>query len=78
MKYLISKQGKDGYYGGDMYSHCLASIAMCEAFGLTSDPILRISAQKAVNYIVDCQDPPAAAGVTARARPATPPSPAGR
>jgi hypothetical protein len=56
LRYLISKQGKDGYYGGDMYSHCLASIAMCEAFGLTSDPILRISAQKAVNYIVDCQD----------------------
>jgi hypothetical protein len=57
LKFLISKQGKDGYYGGDMYSHCLAAIAMCEAYGLTTDPILRISAQKAVNYIVDAQDP---------------------
>jgi hypothetical protein len=57
LKFLIHKQGKDGYYGGGMYAHCLASIAMCEAFGLTSDPVLRVSAQKAVNYIVDAQDP---------------------
>jgi hypothetical protein len=57
LKYLNSKQGKDGYYGGDMYSHCLAAIAMCEAYGLTSDPTLKVSAQKAVNYLVDAQDP---------------------
>jgi hypothetical protein len=57
LKFLINKQGKDGYYGGDSYSHCLASIAMCEAYGLTSDPVLKVSAQKAVNYIVAAQDP---------------------
>lgn len=57
LKFLIGKQGKDGYYGGDMYSHCLASIAMCEAYGLTSDPVLKVSAQKAINYLVDSQDP---------------------
>jgi hypothetical protein len=57
LKFLISKQGKDGYFGGDMYAHCLAAIAMCEAYGLTSDPVLKVSAQKAINYIVDSQDP---------------------
>ncbi len=57
LKFLIGKQGRDGYYGGDMYSHCLAAIALCEAYGMTGDPVLRASAQKAVNYIVDAQDP---------------------
>ncbi len=55
--YLVGKQGKDGYYGGDMYSHGLATIAMCEAFGLSSDPLLKQSAQKAINFIVAAQDP---------------------
>jgi hypothetical protein len=57
LKFLIGKQGKDGYFGGDMYSHCLASIALCEAYGVTSDPVLKVSAQKGINYIVDAQDP---------------------
>src|SRR3954453_23692544 len=39
-----------------MYSHGLATIAMCEAYGLTSDPTLKASAQLAVNYIVTAQD----------------------
>ncbi len=59
--YLINKQSKSGgdkgFYGGDMYSHGLATIAMCEAYGLTSDARLKASAQLAVNYIVAAQDP---------------------
>jgi hypothetical protein len=54
--WLIGKQGKDGYYGGDMYSHGLATIAMCEAYGLTSDPLLKASAQKAINFVCYAQD----------------------
>ena len=39
-----SKSGNDkGFYGGDMYSHGLATIAMCEAYGLTSDPRIKVS-----------------------------------
>jgi hypothetical protein len=30
---------------------------MCEAFGMTSDPRLRVSAQKAIDYLADVQDP---------------------
>jgi hypothetical protein len=56
--FLIKAQDKkSGYYGGDMYSHGLATIAMCEAYGLTSDPSLKVSAQMALNYIVSAQDP---------------------
>lgn len=57
VNYIMSKQGKDGYYGGGMYAHGLTTIAMCEAYGLTSDPLLKKSAQLACNYIVTAQDP---------------------
>ena len=41
LDFLIAKQGKDGFFGGTMYSHGLATIAMCEAYGMTSDPMLK-------------------------------------
>ena len=40
-----------------MYSHGLATIAMCEAYGLTSDPRIKSSAQMGINYILSAQDP---------------------
>jgi len=53
-----SKSGSDrGNYGGDMYSHGLATIAMCEAYGLTSDQRIKASAQLGINYIIAAQDP---------------------
>lgn len=55
LKYLMTKQGRDGNYGGGMYSHPLATIAMCEAYGLTSDPLLKQSAQRAIDYMVRAQ-----------------------
>jgi hypothetical protein len=57
--WLIKQQDKDknGYYGGDMYAHAIASIAMCEAYGLTADPMLKLSAQRAVHYLEYAQDP---------------------
>jgi hypothetical protein len=57
LNFLIAKQGKDGYFGVDMYSHGLATIAMCEAYGLTTDTLLKVAAQKALNYIDYAQDP---------------------
>ena len=73
IKYIISKQAKDGYYGGGMYSHGLTSIAMCEAFGLTSDPTFKVSAQKAINYIIQAQDAAGGGWRYSPRRPATPP-----
>jgi hypothetical protein len=69
INFILSKQGKDGYYGGGMYAHGLTAIAMCEAYGLTSDPMLKKSAQAACNYIVAAQD---AAGGGWRYSPRTP------
>ena len=71
LDYLIGKQGKDGSFGGSMYSHGIATIALCEAYGMTSDPTLKGPAQRAVRFIESAQDPAAAAGATRRGRPAT-------
>ena len=39
------------------YSHGIASIALCEAYGLTKDATLREPAQNALNFIVESQHP---------------------
>jgi hypothetical protein len=56
INWLIGKQGRDGSYSTDMYAHGIATIAMCEAYGLTSDPRIKLSAQRALNFIVYAQD----------------------
>jgi hypothetical protein len=55
LNYLKKKQNAEGYFGGDMYAHGLATIAICEAYGLTSDPTLKGPAQKAIDFIVSAQ-----------------------
>jgi hypothetical protein len=55
LKYLMLKQNSEGNFGGGMYAHGLASIAICEAYGLTNDPALQKAAQKAVNFICNAQ-----------------------
>ncbi len=39
------------------YGHGIATIALCEAYGMTRDPGLREPAQKAISFILDAQDP---------------------
>ena len=57
LEWLIKKQDKSsGFYGGDMYGHGIATIAMCEAYGMTSDNLLKASAQRAIDYIQTSQD----------------------
>lgn len=55
LKFLVRQQKPNGFFGGTMYSHGLAAIAMCEAYGLSQDPSLRKSAQMGVNLIVNVQ-----------------------
>jgi hypothetical protein len=56
LAFLIRKQDrKTGNFGGGMYAHALATIAMCEAYGLSQDPWLRRPAQMAVDYLIRAQ-----------------------
>ena len=57
--YLIKNQGKDGdlRMGDTMYAHGLASIALCECYGMTGDKLVGRAAQSALNFIMEAQDP---------------------
>ncbi|HKB36148.1 MAG TPA: hypothetical protein VKD72_06820 [Gemmataceae bacterium] len=57
LNYLMRVQKPNGDLGGGIYSHALATIALCEAYGMTFDPNLKRSAQLAINYLVAAQDP---------------------
>ncbi len=60
--WLISHQQKTGelYMGGafnaQMYSHAIASMALCEAYGLSKDPRLKNPAQMAIVFIAQSQN----------------------
>lgn len=61
LTWLLEHQKEDGnlFTGGEgnahMYSHGIAAIALCEAFGMTKDAKLHEPAQRAVDYIVTAQ-----------------------
>jgi hypothetical protein len=56
LRFLMRSQDpKTGYFGGSMYAHGLATIAICEAYGLSQDPMLRRPAQSAINLLVNAQ-----------------------
>jgi hypothetical protein len=46
-----------GRISTNMYEQGIATLALCEAYGLTRDPVLRPYAQAAVNYIQRAQGP---------------------
>lgn len=43
--------------GGNMYSHGMSAIVLCEAYGMTQDKGLMMPAQLSLNHIVYAQDP---------------------
>ena len=63
LDWLIRHQKPDGdlFSGGTkyawFYSHGIATIALCEAYGMTQDPELRRPARKAIDFIVKSQNP---------------------
>lgn len=60
-KMVISKEAiKDGTLDSNMYAHALATIVVCEAYGLSAygeraDDRLRVPAQKAIKHIAQSQ-----------------------
>src|SRR5262249_55054151 len=58
LKFLMGKQTAAGDFGTTaMYEHAIATMAVCEAYGMTNDPRLRVIAQKATDFIVRAQHP---------------------
>ncbi|MFI4874186.1 MAG: hypothetical protein ACIALR_02555, partial [Blastopirellula sp. JB062] len=57
---LMQVRGREGSLAesqGNMYSHGLGSIALCEAYAMTQDRDLQAPAQASLNYIIASQDP---------------------
>jgi hypothetical protein len=61
LAWLTKHQAPNGDLSGGcaqpMYAHGLATIALCEAYGLTKDPSVGDAAAKAVRYIEQAQHP---------------------
>ncbi len=65
LKFLLSNQAENGdlyvVQGGLnngpvwLYSHAIATLALCEAYGMTQDPALQEQTQKAVDFVVAAQ-----------------------
>jgi Squalene-hopene cyclase C-terminal domain/Prenyltransferase and squalene oxidase repeat len=60
--WLLAVQQKSGelFLGGQIhsqfYSHAIAAMALCEAYGLSKDPRLQQPAQLAINFIAESQN----------------------
>jgi len=57
LTWLLGQMQPDGRFAGNMYDQGIATIVLCEAFGLTKDEKLREPATKAVAYIEKAQHP---------------------
>ena len=61
LKYLMANCQPSGPNAGkmsnNMYAQAIATIPLCEAYGMTKDPVLKPFAQAAINYIQKAQGP---------------------
>ncbi len=55
LAWLCKNMGPDGALG-EGYAQGIATICLCEAYGMSADPNLRPYAQRAINKIIDWQD----------------------
>ena len=55
--WLLKQQREDGSLArkGMMYSHAIATIALCEAYGITKDQQIKSAAVAAINYTINSQ-----------------------
>jgi len=62
LQYLLAQQDPEGAVGPRtslkfMYNHAIASLALSEAYGMTTSDILKGPAQKAIDFLVASQNP---------------------
>lgn len=62
LKYLKQIQDPEGCFGPRtskrfLYNHAIATLALVEAYGLTSSPLFKASAQQGVDFIAKCRNP---------------------
>ncbi|MEC7222679.1 MAG: prenyltransferase/squalene oxidase repeat-containing protein [Verrucomicrobiota bacterium] len=57
LEWLLAQQREDGNLArrGMMYSHAIAAIALCEAYGITKDDNIKSSALAAIEYTISSQ-----------------------
>ena len=57
LEWLLAQQREDGSLArrGMMYSHAIAAIALCEAYGITKDDKIKSSALAAIEYTINSQ-----------------------
>ena len=57
LNWLTNRVGGGGGFAGsnNMYAHAIATVALCEAAGMTRDPAVKAKAALAVNYILGAQ-----------------------
>jgi hypothetical protein len=64
LAWMLTQQKPDGELSGEMsregrmYTHGIAAIVLCEAYGMTKDPKLQDPAQRALDFIVAAQHQP--------------------
>ncbi|MCX7702545.1 MAG: terpene cyclase/mutase family protein [Planctomycetota bacterium] len=63
LEYLLRNQSSEGWFGKLsethewIYNHALATMAVCEAYGMTQDPWLREPCERAIDCIIRAQNP---------------------
>jgi len=62
LRYLIGVQDQDGLFGSRahhnfIYDHAIATLAMCEAYWMTGNPMYRVPAQRGLNFLVMARNP---------------------
>lgn len=71
-KQVRSRTAQDGYFGGGMEGHCLATTAFCEDLGLSRDAVARVNAQRGIKFVLAWQDPSTGGWPAAGGQPADP------
>jgi len=61
LDWLIAQQDADGCLGGrsgeHMYNHAIGALALAEAYGLSTAAVYKQPAQKAIDFLVEAQNP---------------------